>query len=300
MNNSGQIIVLDQQGAVAGTPDSYFVYSSGNGQITRLPGGASSINDQGQVVVSASNPTTGGPVSAYLYNLATRSLQALVAPGSAPVEATAVNNAGQVAGFLYTSPSETAASAQPFLYSNGKMINIGAPDGLYGNALAINSQGDVVGLAKTATDASFHAFLYSNGVMKDLGTLPGGQGSWASSINNLGQIVGESWPGAGVGGAGGFLYSGGVMKDLNSLIDPNSPWWIYWAFQINNRGQILGIAESSMGEHYVLLTPEGLPRPGDAVYPTIVPEPSTWLLFAPLIGGLAIRHVRRRQVTQAG
>jgi probable HAF family extracellular repeat protein len=133
--------------------------------------------------------------------------------------------------------------------------------------------------------------------MKDLGVLPGDRFSAASSINNLGQVVGLSGGGTSNGG-GGFLFSDGVLKSLNSLIDPSSPWTISWGMQINNRGQILALAVSK-GQDYLLLTPDGLPRPGDAVYPTIVPEPSTWMLFGVFVGGLLVRHRGKRRIPVA-
>jgi hypothetical protein len=85
------------------------------------------------------------------------------------------------------------------------------------------------------------------------------------------------------------------MTNLNDMIAPNSGWNIIQANKINNRGQILALGESSQGLENLLLTPAGLPRPGDAVYPTIVPEPSTWTLFGVLGAGLVVRHHRRRR-----
>src|SRR5271166_605899 len=122
----------------------------------------------------------------------------------------AVNDSGQATGSL--------TNSHPFLYSNGKTIDLGTLGGTSGYGSAINSQGDVVGYALTASSQA-HAFLYSNGIMKDLGVLPGDFSSWAVSINNLGQVLGNSGSSNGVRG---FLFSNGVMKNLNSLIDPNS------------------------------------------------------------------------------
>jgi probable HAF family extracellular repeat protein len=56
---------------------------------------------------------------------------------------------------------------------------------------------------------------YSGGKMIDLGTLPGGTHSWATGINNKGQIVGYSTIASGQTHA--FLYSGGTMIDLGTL-----------------------------------------------------------------------------------
>ena len=194
INNSGQILATDPTGSVTGTPGSYFVYS--NGQTTILPVSAVALNDQGQVAGFTGNPTTGPPGSepfnprAYLYDLATKTIQYMPATGTAPTEALpvnipflAVNNSGQATG--------TLTNNHPFLYSDGKTIDLGTLGGTNGYGSAINSQGDVVGYALTANSQA-HAFLYSNGLMKDLGVLPGDFSSWAVSINNLGQVLGNS------------------------------------------------------------------------------------------------------------
>jgi len=187
-------------------------------------------------------------------------------------------------------------NSHPFLYSNGKTIDLGTLGGTIGYGTAINSRGDVVGSAQTAS-SQWHAFLYTNGIMKDLGVLPGDLTSSAVSINNLGQVLGNSW-GPSNGGSG-FLFSNGVMKNLNSLIDPNSGWKIVQGNEINNRGQILALGQNSQGLDYLLLTPDGIPTPGNAVYPTIVPEPSTWMLFGVLVGGLVVRQRCRHRIPVA-
>jgi probable HAF family extracellular repeat protein len=132
--------------------------------------------------------------------------------------------------------------------------------------------------------------------MKDLGVLPGDLASLAVSINNLGQVLGSS---GGPSGSSSFLYSNGVMKNLNSLIDPNSGWNIVQGNEINNRGQILALGQNSQGLDYLLLTPDGIPTPGNAVYPTIVPEPSTWMLFGVLVGGLLVQQRCSRRIPVA-
>ena len=54
-------------------------------------------------------------------------------------------------------------------------------------AYAINDLGMVVG------ESGGHAFVWTaTGGMQDLGTLPGFNGSVASAINNLGQVVGSN------------------------------------------------------------------------------------------------------------
>jgi probable HAF family extracellular repeat protein len=295
INNNGQVLAMDQTGAVAGTRNGTFVYASG--QIATLPGTGVALDDRGQVTGYTGIESTGDPRGpfnprSYLYDLATMKLQQLTTAGAPPTEPQAINDAGQVVGTVFTQIGPTSVAGQPFLYSGGNLTNLGTLGGRTGAAQAINVQGDVVGSAETA-GGQWHAFLYSKGVMRDLGTLPGSTTSVAVSINSLGEIVGNSntpyvlLP---------YVVSNGLMTNLNDLIDPKSGWSLIQANKINNRGQILALGQGSQGLENLLLTPLGLPRPGDPVYPTIIPEPATWMVFGLLTAGLVVRRHRRRSI----
>lgn len=100
----------------------------------------------------------------------------------------AINNLGQVTGGFYTGQPGYDA----FLYSNGKMVDLGT-----GYGYAINDEGVVVGSTSSGFLAASlgEALLYSNGRMVDLNdvidsTLGVHLGS-AMGINDAGQIVND-------------------------------------------------------------------------------------------------------------
>ena len=98
----------------------------------------------------------------------------------------------------------------------------------------------------------------------DLGTL-GGVNSHAYAINNLGEIVGNSYPATNNNSLyHGFIYKNGVMTDLNALVLTNSGFHnirfisdggLLPGRVINDAGQIAAIGEFNGRTHAVLLTP---------------------------------------------
>ena len=94
-----------------------------------------------------------------------------------------MNNSGQIVG-----ASDAAdGRPRPFLYSDGRMTEIGATN--YRSAVDINDRGQVLVLHRPG-EFSFHqdAFLYSDGQMREVGDL-GGDAASPERINNLGQVV---------------------------------------------------------------------------------------------------------------
>ena len=142
------------------------------------------------------------------------------------------------------------------------MIDLGSLGGTTHNAAtAISSHGHVVGFSNLPGDTNSHAFLWTKDRgMKDLGTLTGDVFSAAFGINNKDQVVGLSCDAN--GNCRGFLWKDGVMTDLNTLIPPGSPLFLFYAGDINSRGEIVGEAfEQSTGEPLVLGAPSGEENP---------------------------------------
>ena len=96
-----------------------------------------------------------------------------------------------------------------------------------------------------------HAFLWRKGVTMDLGTVDGTTNSEGDFINSKSQIVGLSWtcdysfvP---------FLWENGSMADLNTLIPPGSPFQLYSASFIDDRGEIAAFGSLANGDTHALL-----------------------------------------------
>jgi hypothetical protein len=154
---------------------------------------AFAVNDSGQVVGEASgingNSTEAGD-AAVLWAQPGASAQTIV-PASFNVPhgsyAQAINNSGQVVGFLNNHYS-------PFLYNSktGAFEIIGTDVGLIGVPFGINQRGIVTGNGTVASrsDRSFIAFTY-DGTNVILHPGPNGYGySGASSINDFGDLAG--------------------------------------------------------------------------------------------------------------
>ena len=86
----------------------------------------------------------------------------------------------------------------------------------------------------------------------DMGTLPGGAGSFAWGINNLGQVVGYSYTST---GKHAFIWDAvNGMQDLGTLGGSQSE-----AFGINDFGQAVGYSYTSTGQRHAALWTIPLP-----------------------------------------
>ena len=100
----------------------------------------------------------------------------------------------------------------------------------------INARGWIVGFG--AHDGRIRAYRLDRREIRDLGTIPGANITYARGVNDRGHVVGEAYV---AGGRRAFVYTDARgMEDLNELIDPAAGWLLERAWDINNRGQIVG------------------------------------------------------------
>ncbi|MBV9296059.1 MAG: DUF3466 family protein [Acidobacteriaceae bacterium] len=135
--------------------------------------------------------------------------------------------------------------------------------GIYSNvAYAISNRGQIVGQVSSADNTTGYAAVWQDGAegaVTNLGVLPGDFAAFATGINNRGQVVGSTFDSSG-DWSHGFIWQDNVMTDLNTLIPADSNLFIINASNINERGQISGMATVLSGPHTgeiraILLTP---------------------------------------------
>jgi probable HAF family extracellular repeat protein len=169
-----------------------FVYRQGRmTDLGTLPGPytdsfGEGINDAGQVVGTARYQQGELVVTtAFLWDSAGGMRPLLGSPSTA----VSVNNVGQVVGSRGTPP-------RAYLYSDGRVTDLGDLGGRSSGAHALNYSGQVVGSSRLPlTPSPAHAVLWDGaGGLRDLGTLPAfPDNSAANGVNGCGQAVGYSY-----------------------------------------------------------------------------------------------------------
>lgn len=316
LNNAGQV---SGDMVVGGSSHAFLWSPAGLVDLGTLGGQASSaagLNDLGHVVGTSEAPD-GAP---HVFVYANGRMRDIGNFGSDLVEARDINNGGQIVG-LYR---RTWPEYRAFSYANGNMTDLGDLGADPAYAADINNQGHITGsagLANAGQPARVHAYLYRDGAMHELGGFagPGAGSSFASAINEAGDVVGTALGGGGeeraflwrdevmynlgtLGGASSaagdineagqvvgvsdgaaFLFEAGAMMNLNDLVTPIPGWHLTNAVAINDHGQILAVGCQADATCSAFLL-QALP----------VPEPGMAGMLAAGLATLALAWTRRR------
>jgi probable HAF family extracellular repeat protein len=272
INNRGQIA----SGVITNNVYSPALYNAKTHKITPLGslggvtsyglnGVATSVNNSGQAVgYSYINDIDR---HAFLYSKGAMTDIGSLGGYSAAI---AINDRGMIVG---SASDPSSGRIHAFLYANGVMTDLDPsldPSKSQSFANAINNRGQVVGSFLAEDQSGEHAFLYSKGVFTDLG-LAGNSSTIALGINDREQIVGiTDFPYEDTCvdpkrvtvpcikyKQRAFIYERGHLTDLNTLITPKDGWELMWAFDINNRGKIVGYGLKQDKFRAFVLTPRG-------------------------------------------
>jgi probable HAF family extracellular repeat protein len=148
-----------------------------------------------------------------------------------------INNRGQAVGYSGT----CTAANYAVVWENGSVTqlpDLGDPGAI---AFAINGHNQVVGQAVNSDGTALAALWQNNTVTALGGLLPGDVSSFATSINDRGQVVGSSFDSRG-NWSRGLLWQNGMMIDLNTVFPASSNLFVVSASNINESGQIAGMA----------------------------------------------------------
>ena len=168
------------------------------------------------------------------------------------LQALAFSPSGPVVGIASFNGSTTHAA----LYSGGQLTDLGTLGGDFSEAVAINASGDAVGDSQLGNGLT-HATLWSKGQIIDLGTLPGGATSYATGINDAGQITGWSdtlEPGSSFPRPDhAFIYENGQMTDLGNISATSQFGNFSVGNAINASGEVTGWSVTDSFEIHAFL-----------------------------------------------
>ena len=234
-----------------------------DGRMSALPtvggnnGQASAINNRGEVAGYAETSVvdSGCPPFKITAAVMWEKGKAVALPtvgGDLDGVAFGINDHGQAVGY---SGSCVAATHAVVWKNNTAFVlqDLGVARSNIANA--INNLGQAVGqVRRTDGSARVAAVWQPDGTLTVLDQhsckciLSGDLASFATGINNRGQVVGSTidsdnnW-------SHGFIWRNGVMTDLNTLISGDSNLSVISASNINERGQISGMATVLSGPH---------------------------------------------------
>ncbi len=267
---SGAAFGLDAAGNACGTStgaaNSRAVRYNTNGTVDSLGtlGGASSIgaemNAGGAIVGDAMNAS--GLWHAFYWTQAGGMID--LQPGATESHGWDVSDFGAVTGF--TGPGGALTTDHAFRWTQaGGFVDLGVP-GTFKNShgFGINKAGQVCGNSQNNTGTVQGWVRYSDGAGWQYLLTNAGKANTAWKLNDFGQVVGETHQDSG-GLHRAAVWTDGIgIQDLNALIDPASGWLLRAAYDVNERGQIVGWGEHSGSWHGFRLDPNFFVTYGNA------------------------------------
>jgi probable HAF family extracellular repeat protein len=279
-NNSSAVFEINERGVGAGSSETSaldpligapaqhpVLFEDGRViDLGTLPGGtegfAVAINDRGQVAGMSNNAIPDRFGVPLFFNWVTQirsfiwqdgTMHDIGTLGGPDTVMATLNARGQIAGDSYTNDTPNPATGVPtahsFLWTDGRMRDLGTLGGTFTTTTWLNDGGEVVGTSNIAGDQSSHPFLWDGRQLRDLGTL-GGDFGIAWHINDAGDVIGWSSPSSN-NGVHAFLWSHGVMTDLTGASSSECTF----AEDLNDRDQVVG--GSCDGEPDALVWDEG-------------------------------------------
>jgi probable HAF family extracellular repeat protein len=275
INDAGQVVGYSFDGTIVSLHATEWIDGTATA-LVGLPGSTSSwaqgINNSGHVVGFSQYST--GPITEDATEwIGGRAIDLGGLPGSTFSQALSMNDRGQAVG-----SSTVGGNSYATEWSGRSVIDLGGlPGSTRSFALSINNAGHAVGYS--IVGGIEHATEWNGGHAINLPCLPGAtEGCYAFSINDSGQVVGETNDYAPfLRGVEATEWSGGDVIALGGL-----PEYTYSeALGINDLGQVVGVSAGRF-------VPSGT-----------VPEPSTWAMMLLGSAGLALAGHRRAKAGPA-
>ena len=236
INNAGLVVGTSESGVIAG----FGVYHAfeWNGSMSPLPdlgSGQSWVNDvnnSGLMVGYAPDPSVTRDRVVTWQSGAITNVGA--SEGHSYNRGYGVSDGGLLAGFAWNlfSPNDAILFA-------GGWVTIGG-FGQFQNAEAsdVNDNGTACGLMAFPS-GNWHAALWTQAEALDLGVLPGMDLGNLSDVNEAGHAVGSSYTDV---ASRAIYYDGETMRDLNELLPAGVDVLLWEANEINENGDIAGVA----------------------------------------------------------
>lgn len=179
-----------------------------------------------------------------------------LAPLAAVAHARDVTDLGTITGF--TGPGGALTVDRAFRWSpTSGFVDLGIPGGFKNSrGLGINSAGQVCAFSQNSTGTVGAWVRYTDGAGWQYLLTNAGKANTPWKLNDFAQVVGETHQDSGALHRAAIYTDGIGIQDLNQLVDPAEGWLLRAAFDINERGQIVGWGEHGGSWHGFRLDPK--------------------------------------------